>query len=73
MMQERLYSLALINIHCLAEVNLDVVVALFGKRHPRSMGLGTPLKNSSSTTVPKTVDLYCVDCLSDCVPISLKK
>ena len=48
MMQGGLSSLELIQIHNLAEVNLDVLVDIFAKENPR-MGLGTVLKYSSST------------------------
>ena len=44
MLRERLSSAALIHIRYLAEVNLDEVVALFAKKHPIEMGLGTLLK-----------------------------
>ena len=49
MMQGGLSSLALIQIHNLAEVNLDVLVDIFAKENARRMGLGTVLKYSSST------------------------
>jgi hypothetical protein len=37
--QDRLGSLALIHIHHDADINLDTVVDMFAKKHPRRMQL----------------------------------
>ena len=44
MTQERLSSLALMHIHYLTDIDLDIVVNLFAKMHPRRLELGTLLK-----------------------------
>ena len=45
MTQERLSSLALMHIHYLTDIDLDIVVDLFAKMHPRRLELGTLLKD----------------------------
>ena len=45
MTQERLSSLALMHIHYLTDIDLDIVLDLFAKMHPRRLELGTLLKD----------------------------
>ena len=46
--QDRLSHLALFHIHYSAEVDLDEVVELFARKHPRRLEFGTLLKDSSN-------------------------